>query len=207
MSGVMLVVIDHGLGNIGSLCNTLNFLGIKHSICRLYEPEQGYTSYTGFILPGVGAFNAGMKRLKERSLDKLIKALNNDNIPGMGICLGMQMLCCKSEEGGYTESGLSIIKGKVVSLEPKNGMVPSIGWRETIRTSTESSVVRNGDYYYVHSYQVITDDPSATCAYYKHGNSQITAAIKKNNILGVQFHPEKSQGIGLDLITNFFKNQ
>ena len=202
----MLLVINHGQGNIGSLCNTLEFLGKKYEVCEEYNPNNKYLNYKGFILPGVGAFNAGMKSLRARSLDVLVRHLNNNNVPGMGICLGMQMLCCSSEEGGHKESGLSIIKGKVKKLNVSNGMVPSIGWRETVSEKKAGTPLQDGAYYYVHSYHVETDDPSTTCAHYKHGDAIITAAIKKDNLLGVQFHPEKSQSSGLDLIANFFED-
>ena len=161
----------------------------------------------GFILPGVGAFPEGMKRLKERGLDVLIRKLIQRKIPGMGICLGMQMLSDSSTEGGKTIEGLGFYEGNLEKLDSTIDRVPHIGW-----TSTESTIQNqswqsklNGDFYYLHSYSMSPLSAKSYCAAtFTHSNKKYLAAIYKDRFLGVQFHPEKSQEAGLELIKSFF---
>lgn len=203
----MIIIIDHGQGNIGSLTNTLKFLNINHKVCS-HKDSAATLNIDGFILPGVGTFNAGMENMKNRSLDKLVLELMEKDVKGMGICLGMQMLCEGSEEGDFKQPGLGIFKGYIKKLETKNDCVPNIGWVETFETPNKKQSLENtsleGAFYYVHSYAFKPNDEKDVIAQCKHGDADIASAIYKNRILGVQFHPEKSQGLGLKLLQNYF---
>ena len=202
----MIVVLNHGQGNIGSLTNTLSYLGKKYEVWANVFDEYESKEIEGFILPGVGSFNSGMREMRKRSLDKVIYSLIKKQIKGMGICLGMQMLCEGSEEGKFTEKGLGIFKGDVRRLSTEDGFVPSIGWHITTEQKDIEKILGKEEkaFYYVHSYAVETKNTEDIVATYKHGGKKITAAIYKSMVLGVQFHPEKSQEPGLNLLETYF---
>lgn len=205
----MIIIIDHGQGNIGSLSNALKYLNIDHKVCS-NKDEASKIKIDGFILPGVGTFNAGMEKMKERSLDTVVLDLIDKNVKGLGICLGMQMLCEGSEEGDFKEPGLGIVNGYIRKLETKNDFVPNVGWIQTSELENKMKKKKgfslNGTYYYVHSYALNPEECSDVIAQCKHGGQSITSAIYKRSVLGVQFHPEKSQGMGLKLINDYFNN-
>ena len=161
----------------------------------------------GFILPGVGSFDVGMKSIRSKKLDIVIDDLINLEIPGLAICLGMQMLCAESEEGESTQQGLKYFDAQVKLLDKKKSFVPSIGWNKTLQTSNpikNRKKIFEGDFYYLHSYSVHTSNEEEVISQYSHGSDLITAVIQKDNLVGVQFHPEKSQYSGLTLINDYF---
>ena len=127
----MLLIINHGQGNIGSLANTIGFLGFEYKICSELDTNILKENWSGFILPGVGTFNAGMHKMRLKNLDKLVYSLHDRGVKGMGICLGMQMLCSRSAEDNFRERGLDLIEGEVMKLDSREANVPSIGWRKT----------------------------------------------------------------------------
>ena len=148
-----------------------------------------------------------MKNLREKSLDYVVQDLVNRKVRGLAICLGMQLLCERSEESSKDETGLGYFKASVKLLDNADATVPSIGWNTTYSKEGvmgRSAGLLNGDFYYLHSYSVHCSDDNDRVAYYEHGDSQITSAIEKDFLLGVQFHPEKSQYQGLSLIKNYF---
>ena len=201
-----ILIVNCGLGNIGSLVNALNFIGFEVYQVENYDAFINI-KFDGFILPGVGSFPTGIKRIKEAGLDKLVLELVEKGIPGIGICLGMQLLAEYSLEGGTLSKGLGLIKGKVEKLLPKNNAkVPHIGWTETKAAKTEekwqSSL--NNAFYYVHSYALKPEDAKDKLAAISYGGLDVTTAIYRNKVLGVQFHPEKSQQQGLRLLNEFF---
>ena len=205
----MIVVINHGQCNLGSLTNTLSNLGYEYEIWSNGNASHKLAQGDGFILPGVGSFNSGMRELRKSGLDKTVYNLIDDNIKGMGICLGMQMLCETSEEGNNEEDGLGIFGGQLKRLSESNGKVPNMGWNNTKTTdsiykcrSMEDNL--NHTFYYVHSYALVTSHEEEVVATFAHGTKDATAAIYKESVLGVQFHPEKSQAAGLSLLKNFF---
>ena len=206
----MLVVLSHGHGNIGSLSNALTHLGIKHEIVEGYKDCPAIENISGFILPGVGSYDAGMRSMRDLDLDKLVQEFVVRKIKGMGICLGMQMLCEKSEEGDSREPGLSVFKGLIKRLSPEDDCVPNIGWSRVESkpsvNSLGSSPIIDGEYYFAHSYALDSTCSNHVVATIKHGRKDIPVAIYKDNILGVQFHPEKSQIDGLSLIKNYFED-
>ena len=201
-----ILLINTGLGNIGSLVNALEFLNFK--VCKLdnYNSNQN-VDCDGFILPGVGSFPLGIKKIKDNYLDKLIYKLIEKEKPGLGICLGMQLLAEFSFEGGVKSQGLSLFKGNVERLDPiDEAKVPHIGWTETkISKCIEPwQVILNNAFYYVHSYAVKPTISKEGIATIEYGNKNFSAAIYRNKLLGVQFHPEKSQQQGLKLLNDYF---
>ena len=204
-----LLVINTGLGNTGSLVNALTHLNFKCSLVSNYNDRNiNIECYQGFVLPGVGSFSAGIKNIRKNQLDKLINVLVKKKIPGLGICLGMQMMVESSEEGDGLSKGLGLFKGKVIKLPSKHEPVPHIGWTKTFSNKQTDFLfdLLNKDFYYVHSYAVDLKSPEEIAATFKHGRSDYISAIYKPNLLGVQFHPEKSQESGLELIREFFKS-
>lgn len=201
-----ILLINTGLGNIGSLVNALEFLNFN--VCHIddYSTNQN-VNCDGFILPGVGSFPVGIKKIKDNYLDKLIYELIEKEKPGLGICLGMQLLAESSFEGGAKSKGLSLFKGSVERLDPLDEVkIPHIGWTETkISQCIEPwQKILNNAFYYVHSYAVNPTLVQEKLASIEYGNKNFSAAIYRNKLLGVQFHPEKSQQQGLKLLNDYF---
>ena len=204
----MITIINHGQGNIGSLKNSINQIGKEFKLCSNFEEFQWDDNIDGFILPGVGSFDECMIEMRRRKLDKLVQLFIDKGVKGMGICLGMQILCNSSEEG-KKEDGLGIIRGTVKKLDSSEDKVPNMGWNKTVakedaQIDIEVKNILNGEYYYVHSYAVEVVNAKNKVASFNHGKFSATAAIYGDRILGVQFHPEKSQAKGLRLIQNYF---
>ena len=203
-----LVVINSGLGNIGSLVSALEFLNFDICIKESFN-NSDRLNFDGFILPGVGSFPTGIEKLRQKNLDSLIYNLIERDIPGMGICLGMQLLAKYGYEGGVKTKGLNLFEGDVKILPKlKETKIPNIGWNETFLLEQKESWQKhlNNVFYYIHSYVVnlsIQKEKLATINYGR--NLKVNAAIYKNKLLGVQFHPEKSQKQGLELIRDFFQ--
>lgn len=204
----MIAIVDYGLGNLKSIQNMLSHIGVKSSISN--HPVAIRES-SKLILPGVGAFDSGIINLQKA---KLIELLNEEVLikkkPILGICLGMQLMTRLSEEG--KERGLSWFNAQTRRLafsDEQRLKVPHMGWNTAIPKS--SSTIFNGlekenRFYFVHSYFVECLDPNdilATCDY----GSEFSCAIAKENIYGVQFHPEKSHKFGMKLLKNFAELQ
>lgn len=208
-SNFKVLIINSGLGNIGSLINALKFLKFNVIQIDSYDSSEKLDC-DGFILPGVGSFPVGIKKIRDKNLDNLIYKLIDKDIPGLGICLGMQFLAEYSFEGGVKSRGLNIFEGNVERLNPlDSSKVPHIGWTETTvdKPSEPWQESLNNAFYYVHSYTVNTKfkrDKLATIIY---GKNNYVAAIYRRKILGVQFHPEKSQQQGLRLLKDYFLYQ
>jgi len=199
-------VINYGMGNIASVCNTLARLGASPVV--LDKPGD-IDHVDKLILPGVGAFATAMANLTEfRWVDPLLDAVLNRGIPLLGICLGMQLLADESEEGGIT-SGLGLVQGRVVSLGSKDSSfrIPHVGWNSIYPAS--SSILFRGvpsgtDFYFVHSFAFEPKDPSTTAATTEYGR-RFTSAVERGHIFGAQFHPEKSSMAGARVIQNFLE--
>lgn len=195
-------IIDYGMGNIQSVKNAFELLNNKVEIIN--DPSS-IKNADGIILPGVGAFSNAMKNLKERKLiEPLKEAVINQKVPLLGICLGMQLLADNSEERGNNE-GLSFISGKIRKIPHKEGYrLPHVGWNDVTVKKKEplfKNIIDKGSFYFVHSYRFECDDEFvvATTNY----GQNINAVVRKENIFGVQFHPERSQRKGLHLLANF----
>ena len=201
-----ILIIDYGLGNIGSIYNAIKAIGFDVEVLRSKEDFNYNQSYSGFILPGVGSYPEGMKRLKDKCFDQIITLLIKNQIPGLGICLGMQLLSSWGEEGGSKVPGLDIFEGGVHRLNDKYQPVPHIGWTSTSTELSDEAWHKklNGVFYYLHSYAISPKHVGDIAAQFIHGDSYYTAAIYRKRLLGVQFHPEKSQENGLELIKEYF---
>lgn len=197
----MIAVIDYGVGNLFSLSQSLKKVGAEAVVTSDFETIK---SADKLILPGVGAFGDASKKLKDSGLGELIKSECAKGKPLLGICLGMQLLFDKSYEYGEYE-GLGLIKGEVLPLSDyvAGRKIPHMGWN-SLEFVDNNPIFRNlqqGDYvYFVHSYFAKCDEGlSATTEY----GIKVTAAVRKNNFFGVQFHPEKSGNKGLEILRAF----
>lgn len=201
-------IIDYGMGNIKSLYNSLKYLGFN----PVFYSETKDIQSSICILPGVGAYNQAMKLLKEkRILNDIENYIKNKKNILLGICLGMQLFFEKSTENVNT-TGLGIINGDVKKLSTKqDDILPNVGWFETnINPSTSFDFLKEFDkqrFYYVHSYVAEPTEKInqiATSAY--KGKNFCAITVKNSNIIGTQFHPEKSSKIGLDFLEILIKN-
>jgi len=197
-----ILIVDYGMGNIGSVTNALNYLGGRYTVSNQKKDLMGADA---FILPGVGAFGAAMENLRKLDLVETLTAqVVMKKKSFLGICLGMQLLAKDSVEMGYFD-GLGWIDGHVFEIEPSDGLrVPHVGWNSVTFTQHDplfQRIDKGAHFYFDHSFHLQCADPfvSATCEY---GGSYV-AAIQKENIFATQFHPEKSQRNGLKLLRNF----
>lgn len=198
----MIAIIDYGMGNLKSIKNALDFLNIESIVTR---DEEIIRSSKAIILPGVGAFKQAMDNLKENNFDSLIKELAKEGKFILGICLGMQILFEEGYEGEKC-SGLGLIKGKIRKMEPKEKVkIPHMGWNKlVINKNNEFSNNLPGDnfLYYVHSFMVCEYMENDLVAYSYYGGLKIPGIVRKDNIIGMQFHPEKSGEVGLSILKN-----
>mgnify|MGYP003595779388 CR=1 FL=1 len=196
----MIGIIDYGRGNISSVETALTKGGFENVTT---DDLSVLDQCDGLILPGVGAFRDGMNDLERRGLIPFIRKAVAEGKPLLGICLGLHLLFEVGEEDGETE-GLGIMKGRVERLTTSY-KIPHIGWNELKirRQSPLLEGIKDGDtFYFVHSYQAHPVDESvinATCDY----GQEVVAVVSRDNVFGVQFHPEKSSAKGLQLIQNF----
>ncbi|MDH7637186.1 imidazole glycerol phosphate synthase subunit HisH [Sphingomonas oryzagri] len=196
-----LALIDYGAGNLRSVENALKAAGAP-AVTVTADPETVRTA-DRVVLPGVGAFGACMGALS--ALGGMIEALNETVVdrgaPFLGICVGMQLMANAGEEMGIYP-GLGWIDGTVRRLPDTPGLkVPHMGWNDVVPARTHPLIVP-GEAYFLHSYAFDMTDPAELIATTDHGGS-VTAAVGRDNMLGVQFHPEKSQAYGLALLARF----
>jgi len=201
----MLAVIDYGAGNLRSVVHALNHLGVEDM--RIVQNARDLRGATQIILPGVGAFGAGMNQLRERELVQPIRDAVYAGVPYLGICLGMQFLFEHSDEMGEHE-GLGILPGYVTRF-PEMGhlKIPHMGWNQLdIKHSSPllDDLSEESYAYFVHSYYCVPEQQSDVLATVDYG-IPFTAVVQREQIYGVQFHPEKSQRTGLQILTNFLK--
>lgn len=190
----MIVVIDYGMGNLGSVAKALSFLGRPAVVTR--DPEQ-VAAADRLILPGVGAMSYAIEQLKLYGLDQAIRAFLKTGRPFLGICLGMQLMFDRSEEGDAR--GLAILPGIVRKFPAMPGLkIPHMGWNR-LQDSRISLLPNQESFYFVHSYYIDPADPGMTAARSKHG-IPFAAAVQAGQILLTQFHPEKSGDAGLRLL-------
>lgn len=199
-----ILIIDYGVGNHLSVTKALDYLGYKYKVSNSINDLTEYQSY---ILPGVGAFSEAMRNLHALEIIDVLKhEVEVNKKPILGICLGMQLLADSSSEGGMN-NGLGFIKGTVSKIEnPEIKIkVPQVGWNELVERENHQlfkNIDSSASFYFDHSYHFISSD-SFTLAKCDYGEKLIVA-VKKNNIFGFQFHPEKSNTNGLKLLRNYF---
>lgn len=198
----MILIVDYGMGNVGSVKNAVTVLGFDAVISRATEDIK---KASHIILPGVGAFKEGMENLETFGLVEILAdAVLKDKKPFLGICLGMEMLAEYGEEAG-SHRGLGWIKGRAKRLNVgQTGRLPHVGWNDVILESDSTLFrgIKRPIFYFLHSYHLVAEDRSIVTAYSEYGE-RFVAAVQKGNILGVQFHPEKSQRNGLKVLENF----
>jgi glutamine amidotransferase len=202
----MIAIIDYGIGNLASVQNMFLKIGVRE--VKITGDPELIRKADKVLLPGVGSFDGGMGSLEKSGLIPLLgeKSLK-EKVPVLGICLGMQMLGRKSEEGNL--KGLGWIDGETIKLQPEPGLrlrIPHMGW-DYIKVQKPNPLVRIDEknrFYFVHSYHMRCTDPEqelATCNF----GVEFTCMVNKQNIYGAQFHPEKSLKFGMKLLENFAK--
>ena len=198
--GNEVALIDYGAGNLHSVENALRHVGAKVEVTA--DPDAVRRA-DRIVLPGVGAFAACADGL--RALPGMVEALEErvlvDGVPFLGVCVGMQLLADRGLEHGV-HAGLGWIPGEVARIEAAGGIrVPHMGWND-VRVRGSNPVIENGEAYFLHSYHFRAEREEHVLATTVHGDERV-AAIGRDNLLGVQFHPEKSQAYGLDLLRRF----
>ena len=201
LNKMKIVIIDYGLGNIFSIEKAFNRIGQKVIISN---DKDIISMADKLIIPGVGHFGSGMKNLEKNMLHKsIINKIESDKIPVLGICLGMQLMTSFSEEGD--RNGLDLINLKVCKIKSDDLKVPHMGWN-TVDVSDDLTLFRGIEdketFYFVHSYFIKQQKNNFKCGYTNY-ESKFISTYEKNNIFGVQFHPEKSHDQGLQLMSNF----
>lgn len=198
----MIAILDYGLGNLGSISNMLKVIGEKSKITNDVEIIR---KSDGIILPGVGAFDAGMSKLNESGLTDVIKEEADKGKQILGICLGMQLLGNRSEEGSMPGLSLIPFECKKFNFVDKSLKIPHMGW-DIVDFRKQHPLLEGltgqQRYYFVHSYYAVcenSDNVLMTCDY----GIEFACSVVKDNVMGVQFHPEKSHDFGLALLTNF----
>ena len=202
----MITIIDYGMGNLGSIKNMFKYIGVEATIESDVEKIKNASK---ILLPGVGSFDTAMKKINESDLIEVLneKALK-EQVPVLGICLGMQLLTNSSEEGSL--KGLGWIDAQTMSFKDRIDMkyrIPHMGWN--IVNKSNESLLTNGfeefdetRFYFVHSYFVTVEDEKNSILKSNYG-VEFDSAIQKGNIFGAQFHPEKSHKFGMKLFENF----
>jgi imidazole glycerol-phosphate synthase subunit HisH len=198
-----IAVIDYGMGNLRSVCKALEAVGAR---ARLVSDPAGLGEAAGIVFPGQGALGDCMRSLRRSGFDTAIKDWIADGRPYLGICLGLQALFERSEEA--EEPGLGVFEGRVARFDlPGQFKIPHMGWNEARFIRDDSPLRKNlnrtgEQFYFVHSYYVIPEDPSIVLCVTQYGWAFVSA-IEKGNCFATQFHPEKSQAKGLTIYRNF----
>jgi len=200
----MITIIDYGMGNLRSVQKACEKLGFEAVVS---SNSDEIAAAEKLILPGVGAFRDAIAHLQDSGFVEPIKDHINADKPLLGICLGLQLLFDRSYEDGEYE-GLGIIPGQVVRFPSQPGLkVPHMGWNKLqVKQETPllNGIPADAHFYFVHSYYVVPEDDSVLAATSEHG-VEFCAMIRRGNLLATQFHPEKSQRVGLKLLDNFGK--
>jgi glutamine amidotransferase len=198
-----IAVVDYDMGNLHSACKGLEQAG---AIPHVTDAYSDLMQADAVVLPGVGAFDPAIQHLRSRDLIQPLKDIIASGKPFLGICLGLQILLEGSEEG--RESGLGVIPGMVRHFRREPGLtIPHMGWNQLQFTQSDLPLWRQLPtspwMYFVHSYYADPTDPHTIAATITHGTQTVTAAIAHDNLMAVQFHPEKSSTAGLQLLSNF----
>lgn len=194
-------LVDYGLGNLGSVANMFKRLGVE---TRFVSTPEEIAASERLLLPGIGAFDHGMARLQDQGLDHALKEFAATGRPFLGICLGMQLLLDSSEEGSM--SGLKLIPGASRRFATGSALrIPHMGWNSLAALRSDpllDGVEHGARFYFVHSYHVVpadSDDALGTTPY----GEDFVSVIRHANVMGAQFHPEKSHAFGMRMLGNF----
>ena len=197
----MIGIVDHGLGNRRNVQKAFERVGVEAVISADQDTLRGAD---GLVVPGVGAFPEAMRRLRAAGLDELIRERAADGVPVIGLCLGMQLLLERSEEHEGAD-GLGLVPGEVRRLDARGLKLPHIGWNEVTFTRPSPLLEGLGDraaFYHVHSFVALPADDGDVLGRGDYGG-QFTSIVGREDVYGVQFHPEKSSAAGLRLLANF----
>jgi len=201
-SGV--AIVDYGMGNLRSVQNAVEHMGFQATIVT--NPSE-LSVYSKVILPGVGAFGQAISCLQQTGMVGALNECKSSGTQILGICLGMQLMCALSEEDGSHE-GLGWFSAKVTKFGSEAGLaIPHMGWNGVDFKRSDilfNGIVSGDDAYFVHSYHVVCDDANDVIATTDYG-VQFSSIIQRDNLRGIQFHPEKSQGFGLAMIRNYLE--
>lgn len=198
-----IAIVDYDMGNLHSACKGLQNAGATTVVTDVVQELQ---QADAVVLPGVGAFDPAIQHLRSRDLIQPLKDIIASGKPFLGICLGLHILFEGSEEG--VEPGLGIVPGMVRRFRPEPGItIPHMGWNQLQLTQPELTLWQqlpaNTWVYFVHSYYADPADTKSIAATITHGSQTVTAAIARDNLMAVQFHPEKSSTSGLHILSNF----
>lgn len=204
-----IAIFDFGIGNLRSLQNALAYIGAQATLLKAPGPTD---AFDGFILPGVGAFGKTVSSFRQAGFEPLLKDLVAQGRPVLGVCVGMQMLFDYSTEFGQ-HPGLGILPGTVQQLPTQPGTkLPNINWHQLeVPPHRQEEPIWQGSapghtYYFVHSFAAAPAQAHDVLAYAHYGQHRFCAAVRRDNLMGVQFHPEKSGPTGLNFLSNFIKH-
>ncbi len=207
MQNNIIGIIDYNSGNLTSVCNTLDKIGVEYKVSSSVKELEKTQK---ILFPGVGHAENAMKELKKLKLDTFLK---NTTKPVLGICVGMQLLFNNSEESSSTETTqcLGIIPGTVQKFKKYEvGIIPHMGWNEVSQITPQHPIFKNipdySDSYFVHSYYCQPENKKHVVAMTDYKTKSFCCVVQKDNFLGIQFHPEKSSLIGQKILENFCKN-
>ena len=198
------LVVDYGMGNLHSVSRALESLG---AVVQVSSDPVAIANAERVVLPGVGSFAAAMSKLHERGwVEPLRRAAVDDHLPFLGICLGMQLLAERGVEGTEVE-GLGLVAADVVRLEPRTSLerVPHVGWNDVKLLRDDpmfTGVAQGSDFYFVHSYRMKLREEGDCIAEAEYCGG-FPVAVRRDNVVGVQFHPEKSSRVGMRVLQNF----
>lgn len=195
-------IVDYGVANLDSVARAVEECGGRPLIT---DRPADLAAAAAVILPGVGAFATGMANLRERGLDRaLVEDVAAEEVPLLGVCLGMQLLATTGTEGEETP-GLGLVPGRVERIAPPGLRVPHVGWNEVHHVAEHplfAGIPSGRDFYFLHSYELRCEDPADVISTAPYGDD-LVAAVARGHVAGVQFHPEKSQRTGFALLRNF----
>ena len=216
MAMIDVTVVDYGVGNLLSVGRALEHCGAKVTVT---SDPRSILAAGRVVLPGVGAFADGMRALQAQGLDGIVHQVAAAGTPLLGICLGMQMLMDASDEFGNT-AGLGLIPGRVVQIPTRTATceshkIPHIGWNELLLPASQSNwqgsllsgIAPGESVYFVHSFMAQPTAPTHRLADCQYGGLSVSAAVQRGNIVGCQFHPEKSGEVGLRVLKNFLQSE
>jgi len=205
----MIVVVDYGMGNLKSVQNAADFLGVK---VKVSDSKNTLKRAKKIVFPGVGHFGRTVKELRKRKIFNILRERINEGVPFLGICIGMQVLFDSSQESPGVK-GLGLIKGRVKSFKSKELVVPHMGWNQ-VGINKQSQEAKDNKlfkgvkdksyFYFVHSYYCVPEEKDIIITTTNYG-VDFASSIHKDNIWALQFHTEKSQRLGLRVFNNFIK--